>query len=805
LKDKRVVGMDFNFHVPKSASILAMRDERIVEAFRESVDETMRDIETEVLTRVRKGGKNEERCTGNMVWGEFIHFTSRPMDDGIPDPHLHAHCFALNSTYDEKEKSWKASQFREIKGNAPYFEAVFHSRFTRKLAELGLPVERTRKGWEIEGLSRGLIDKFSRRTASIEETARKLGIEDPEKKAELGARTRKRKAKNLTLPQLEAEWRGRMSPQEVAAVDRLAKKIGSQPIRTDERVAPLAMTYAIGHEFERRSVVPERQLLTTALKRAVGKATLEQVQAQVDRAGVIIGERNGRRMATTREVLNEERYILNFARGGRGVCRPLGTPDCQFNRERLNASQQAAVQHVLDSHDRVILLRGAAGVGKTTLMREAFAAIEASGTKVVALAPTAEASRGVLNSEGFKGADTVARMLVDQRFQQQAKGELLFVDEAGLLGAKTTAELFALADRLDCRVLLTGDRKQHGSVEHGTVLQMLEEEAGLKPAEVKEIKRQSGEYKAAIKALSEHRIGEGFSRLDKLGWIREIPDDERYKQLAADYVDAVSAGKTALAVSPTHAEGDRITDEIRRLLKERRILGAERHTFRVLQNANLTEAERGDELNYLPGDVLQFHQNGKSHTRGDRVSVNGKPLPLDQAKRFAVFHARTLELVAGDVIRITHSGSTADEKHRLNNGALFCIKTFDAHGNIVLDNGWTVAKDFGHLTHGFVVTSHSSQGKSVDRVFVGQSSQSFPATSREQFYVSCSRGRESVTVYCDDKEALSEAVEQSDERISATELIKGSRQRSIVALHERYHEPSPERKQVEREGLSYDR
>jgi ATP-dependent exoDNAse (exonuclease V) alpha subunit len=103
------------------------------------------------------------------------------------------------------------------------------------------------------------------------------------------------------------------------------------------------------------------------------------------------------------------------------------------------------------------------------------------------------------------------------------------------------------------------------------------------------------------------------------------------------------------------------------------------------------------------------------------------------------------------------------------------------------------------------VTSHSSQGKSVDRVFVGQSSQSFPATSREQFYVSCSRGRESVTVYCDDKEALSEAVEQSDERISATELIKGSRQRSIVALHERYHEPSPERKQVEREGLSYDR
>jgi ATP-dependent exoDNAse (exonuclease V) alpha subunit len=133
-----------------------------------------------------------------------------------------------------------------------------------------------------------------------------------------------------------------------------------------------------------------------------------------------------------------------------------------------------------------------------------------------------------------------------------------------------------------------------------------------------------------------------------------------------------------------------------------------------------------------------------------------------------------LELAVGDVIRITHNGLTADGRHRLNNGALFRIKTFDTRGNIVLDNGWTVAKDFGHLAHGFVITSHSSQGKTVDRVFVGQSNQSFPATSREQFYVSCSRGRESVTVYCDNKEALGEAVEQSEERISATELINGS-------------------------------
>ena len=82
--------------MPKSVSLLyAMtRDERILDAFRDSVDATMQDIEAEMATRVRKGGKNEERKTGNMVWGEFIHFTSRPVD-GVPDPHLHAHCFVF--------------------------------------------------------------------------------------------------------------------------------------------------------------------------------------------------------------------------------------------------------------------------------------------------------------------------------------------------------------------------------------------------------------------------------------------------------------------------------------------------------------------------------------------------------------------------------------------------------------------------------------------------------------------------------------------------------------------------------------
>jgi len=52
--------MIFNFHVPKSVSLLygLNRTSAHSDAFRASVDETMQDMESEVKTRVRKGGKN---------------------------------------------------------------------------------------------------------------------------------------------------------------------------------------------------------------------------------------------------------------------------------------------------------------------------------------------------------------------------------------------------------------------------------------------------------------------------------------------------------------------------------------------------------------------------------------------------------------------------------------------------------------------------------------------------------------------------------------------------------------------------
>jgi conjugative relaxase-like TrwC/TraI family protein len=806
-KQNRRIGYDFNFHVPKSVSVLysLTKDDRILDAFRESVGETMCDMEAEMQTRVRKDGQNGKRTTGNILYGEFVHFTARPVG-GVPDPHLHAHCFVFNMTWDKKEAAWKAGEFAGLKRDAPYFEAKFHSRMARKMAGLGIAVERSKTGWEIAGIPKSAIRQFSRRTALIEKEALRRGIVDPAAKAELGAKTREHKKKDLTIEQLRSEWASRLSEGERVAVAAVGKHVGGRTIGEDAKAPDAAVRHAMEHWFERKSVVPERTLLAEAMKHAIGKASPEAIEAAYQRQEFVVGEQDGRRMATTREVLKEEMRMISYARGGRGTEAKLSDRPHAFTRDWLNEGQRRAVLHVLASRDKVILVNGSAGVGKTTMMQEAVEAIQAGGKRVFTFAPSAEASRGVLRSEGFKNADTVARLLIDERLHEKLKGQVVWIDEAGLLGTKTMARVFDLAEKLDTRVVCCGDRYQHGAVERGAALRLLEEEAGLIPAEIKDIMRQKGAYKLAVQALSDGRTEEGFRQLDALGWVREVADDDRYRVLAKDYVATVAAGKSALVISPTHREGEKIMAEIRSELKKIGRLTAEQRPVLQLQNANLTEAQRTDEVNYLPGDVLEYHQNAKGIRKGQRLVAGQQDLPLGQAAKFQAYHAGELRLAPGDLVRITKNGLTADGRHRLNNGARFAVEGFSPSGDLVLDNGWTVSKDYGHWAYGYCSTSHASQGKTADHVLIGQSAESFPASSREQFYVSVSRGRR-ATLYTNDKAALLAAVSRSDDRLAATEFVNKRARVSVLQREESLVLASPERttRDHERKELEHER
>jgi ATP-dependent exoDNAse (exonuclease V) alpha subunit len=88
-------------------------------------------------------------------------------------------------------------------------------------------------------------------------------------------------------------------------------------------------------------------------------------------------------------------------------------------------------------------------------------------------------------------------------------------------------------------------------------------------------------------------------------------------------------------------------------------------------------------------------------------------------------------------------------------------------------SGGKVIKRSGplHLDQGIAVTSHASQGKTVDQVIVSVSVAAFSQTNEAQFYVSMSQARHAMHLYTDSKVALKEAVMRPSERLSPLELV----------------------------------
>lgn len=796
VKADRRVTYDFTFDVPKSVTLAFELggDERILRAFRDSVADTMGEMEDAMQARVRKNGAMEDRQTSNMVWAEFIHRTSRPVD-GVVDPQLHCHAVAVNATWDPVEERWKAGEFGELVRDKGYYQAAFHSRLAGKLDALGYGIERDGNSFKLAGIDEAACEEFSRRTEVIEAEAARRGITNAKTKGKLGQWTREAKLdEQLSMKELREQWKARLSDTQREGISESRRGQDTKALDARE-----AVDYAVLQSFERGSVVTQKKFLQTALTRSYGRAGVADIREAAKRPDILHKSRNGLEYVTTRDVLMEEIGMTNYARDSKSTRARLGGDGPIVLDPKLSDEQRAAALHILRSQDKVMGLRGKAGTGKTTMMRATINEIEKNGKQVYVFAPSAEASHGVLKSEGFGNAETVERLLVDQEMQKRINGQVLWIDEAGLLSVKDMKRLFDVSKEQNARVILSGDSSQHNSVLRGDALRILEKDAGMQFASLSTIRRQTtDDYRKAVTAISEGdapgkyhgtRLEDGLGLLDHMGAIVESEGDARYRQIAQDYAAVVSERKgngdfkTSLVVAPTHREGEKVTDAIRDTLKAADKLGTKEHEFTTLRSRNLTEAERTDTANYRPGEVVQFHQNAKGFKRGERVTVidpqshdrlgdrgagntagvNGvmvaradgsrAMLPFSEVKKFQLYHPENLELAEGDKLRITMNGYTQESrrgllgkkgKDRLNNGAVYQVEGFTKAGDIRLTNGFVVPKNYGGLTHGYVVTSHASQGKTVDVSLVALGSESFTAANREQLYVSLSRGREGV-------------------------------------------------------------
>lgn len=787
----RKVGYDMTFSAPKSVSILheILGDERTLGVFHDAVRETMRSIEADAHARVRRDGAVSQRRTGNLVWAEFTHHTSRPVD-GLSDPSLHCHCYCFNATFDAEEGRFKAGEFFHIKHDAPYYEAIFHSKLAMGLRRLGYGIEGKRLGFEVMGVGEENIRRFSRRAQEIEEMAELLGISGNDKaKDKLASLTRTSKNNALSGKAMREEWRER--------IDRKALRYREHFGKCSGVPAGKAVELAIETGLERQSVIQHRRLLAHAFKFALGSCSVEEIEDEMaQRRDLISHERQHAIYTTTEAVLQEEREIIGFLERTRDRGEAIAV-DRPFDAIGLDADQRGAVQAILDSTDRVIVVEGKAGTGKTSMMKAAVSAMESAGRKVFTFAPTSQASHEVLRGEGFLNAETIQQLLMNQKLQQSTRGGVLWVDEAGLLSVREMNRLFKIADEQDAEVILSGDRFQHHSVQRGDALRLVADSGLVVVKQTRTIYRQRKEfYREAVQAISKGDIDQGFMMLDRLGVIHEsVGFSEQIQQVAGDFVDSLARHNTVLVVSPTHFEGRMVTRQIRQILKALGKLGDQEVKIPVHRSRNLTAAERAMPQYFEVGDVVRFHQNAKGGFRkgdvfaicgieGREVSIakggDNEPqlLNLDVAAHYGIFRREEIGVSVGDKLRLLQNSASFDGK-RLHNGTVYEVTGM--RGEIMILNGrHRVRMDSGLFDHGYVSTSHSSQGKTADKVIISQSTASLRASSLEQFYVSASRGRDGISIWTDSKADLLEAVSKSDQRMLATEFaLDGLPQESL--------------------------
>ena len=162
--------------------------------------------------------------------------------------------------------------------------------------------------------------------------------------------------------------------------------------------------------------------------------------------------------------------------------------------------------------NKVFVITGGPGTGKTTITRAVVATLEQLGLQIKLAAPTGRAAKRLSEATGH-GAQTLHRMLqyspetggFHHNEDQKLKAEVLVVDEVSMLDVQLCVSVLR-ALPLTCRLIVVGDVNQLPSVGPGNVLADLIDSGVVPTARLSHIFRQAQESDIIMNA---HRINAG--------------------------------------------------------------------------------------------------------------------------------------------------------------------------------------------------------------------------------------------------------------------------------------------------------
>jgi ATP-dependent exoDNAse (exonuclease V) alpha subunit len=449
------------------------------------------------------------------------------------------------------------------------------------------------------------------------------------------------------------------------------------------------------------------------------------------------------------------------------------------------------VAQILSSRDFVTLFRGAAGTGKSRTLGEVFACLQEKGAGIHVLTPQRQQALD-LAASGMSGATTISEFLVYKPLRPQ---DVIIVDEAGQIGGQTMLALLTVAKQSECRLIVSGDTRQHGAVEASDALRAIEQHAGLQVAELVKIRRQDPAsarneaerafvtgYREAVEAASRGDCARSFEKLDSLGAIVSCETGSQHEKLAAEFMRHLRENESALVVAQTWSEIHRLNNTIRTAMKEAGHLPCEERKLKSREVMDLTNAQKRDPRFYDEGTVLVFRKKISGFKPNQSAQVIGfltnsllaqsegrvREVPFSKLDGVALCKERELELSSGDCLQLKANAKTRDGR-RLTNGEFVTVSSIAPDGTVHLQDGRALETRFRDFVLGYAVTSYGSQGKTVDHVLFSDSAVR-AATNQQQWYVTISRGRKSIRIFTEDREGLAENIQRAGARELALDL-----------------------------------